>query len=192
MTGSGEISKGISVGCTPAEVHVRVVGRGTFQNGQPLRRYALEMIERGYNGFVVDLDKCQGMDSTFLGVLAGIGLKLNQTRREGRIYVINAGPRSMELLETLGLDRLFGIEGSQQAVTKHKPPPDAEFQRLPEVEGVPVEKIVNKDDTANLMLEAHENLIRADRRNEPKFKDLTRFLRERAERQKDDTEKNPE
>jgi anti-anti-sigma regulatory factor len=182
-----EPSKGISVGSTSNEVHIRVVGRGTFQNGQPLRRYALDMIKRGYAGFVVDLGECLGMDSTFLGVLAGIGLRLSQRGQHGKIYVVNANQRNLELLETLGLNRLFGIETGPSVVTRHQSP--LEFQRLPDSDTIPVGHPVNKDETADLMLEAHENLIRADKRNEPKFKDLTRFLRERAEQHKSSGEK---
>ena len=70
-----EKNTGISVGQGNGDVHVHVAGRGTFQNGQPLRRYAVEMIGQGARQFVVDLGQCEGMDSTFLGVLAGIGLQ---------------------------------------------------------------------------------------------------------------------
>jgi hypothetical protein len=35
-------ANGISASCTNGETYVRVVGRGTFQNGAPLRRFALE------------------------------------------------------------------------------------------------------------------------------------------------------
>jgi len=177
--------KGISVGAGSEEVFVRVVGRGTFQNGQPLRRYALEMIERGHHGFVVDLDQCHGMDSTFLGVLAGIGLRLRQGGRHGKITVINASPRSLELLETLGLDRLFGIESNPDAIARHRPPADKDWQRLPDSDVAQLVTPLNKDDTADLMLEAHESLIRADHRNEPKFKDLTKFLRDKVDKRKE-------
>ena len=140
------------------------------------------MIKRGYAAFVVDLSECLGMDSTFLGVLAGIGLRLSQRGQPGKIYIVNANQRSLELLETLGLDRLFGIETRPVDTVRHEAP--VEFQRLPDSDVIPPGHPINKDDTADLMLEAHENLIRADKRNEPKFKDLTRFLRERAEHHK--------
>ncbi|MGD0651117.1 MAG: hypothetical protein ABSA97_08265 [Verrucomicrobiia bacterium] len=34
-----ETAKGISVSCANGETYVRVVGRGTFQNGAPPRRF---------------------------------------------------------------------------------------------------------------------------------------------------------
>lgn len=177
------LPKGISVGLIRDEVHIRVVGRGTFQNGQPLRRYALEMMERGVQQFIVDLGECDGMDSTFLGVLAGIGLRLSQNGRAGQIRVANVGQRNLELLQTLGLDRLFGMVQSEGRNARYEEPAGVAFQRLPDSDITQLNKPLNKSDTANLMLEAHDNLIRADRRNLAKFKDLTSFLREKADQQ---------
>lgn len=162
-----------------------MVGRGTFQNGQPLRRYALEMMDRGLRQFLVDLGECDGMDSTFLGVLAGIGLRLNQNGRAGKIRVANVGQRNLELLQTLGLDRLFGMDQADGRELRYEVPADATFQRLPDSDVTQLNKPLNKSDTADLMLEAHDNLIRADQRNLAKFKDLTSFLREKTDKPKD-------
>ena len=179
-----ESAKGISVGSAEEAVFVRVVGRGTFQNGQPLRRYAVERIDHGCSQFFVDLAKCDGMDSTFLGVLAGIGLRLQQNGRQGKLHVVNISGRNMELLQTLGLDRLFGIDKSPGESHNGHPPADAEFIRLPDSDVATPSKPLSKTDTADLMLEAHENLVRADQRNASRFRDLTKFLREKVEKRK--------
>jgi anti-sigma B factor antagonist len=181
-----ESTKGISVGSAKETVFVRVVGRGTFQNGQPLRRYALERIERGCGEFFVDLTKCDGMDSTFLGVLAGIGLRLRQDGRKGKLHVVNISARNMELLQTLGLDRLFCIGESPSELRNGHPPADTEFDRLPDSDASTLSKPLDKSDTADLMLEAHGNLVRADQRNASRFRDLTKFLREKVEKRKAD------
>lgn len=176
-----ELPKGICVGTAGDEVHVRVIGRGTFQNGQPLRRYAQEMIERGSRQFVVDLGQCQGMDSTFLGVLAGIGLRLAQLGGNSKVQIARIGPRNMELLQTLGLDRLFVILPAD-AASASPALGEEQLRRLPESDINSLSKPLNKLDTADLMLEAHDSLIRADQRNLAKFKDLTQFLRENVAR----------
>ncbi len=175
-----DIPKGISVSLVHDEVLVRVVGRGTFQNSQPLRRYALEMIERGVRRFTIDLGGCDGMDSTFLGVLAGMGLRLTQNGGNGRIRIANAAPRNVELLRTLGLDRLFGID--PVGAGKYEPPAEAVFERLPDSDLTQLSKPLGKVETAELMLEAHDNLVRADGRNLAKFKDLTAYLREKIDK----------
>lgn len=171
-----ESSKESRCAAWPGMVHVRVVGRGTFQNGQPLRRFALEMIEKGATQCIVDLGPCDGMDSTFLGVLAGIGLRLNQTNGHGRMRVINASHRSLELLQTLGLDPALQHHGRGDEAAYQSPALTA-FQRLPDSDISQFNKPLNKNDTADLMLEAHDSLIQADVRNLAKFKDLTSFLR---------------
>ena len=173
-------AKGISVSSTGNDVHVRVVGRGTFQNGQPLRRYATDMLTRGCDQFFVDLSQCQGMDSTFLGVLAGIGLRLGQS---GKIHVVNVSSRNMELLQTLGLDRLFDVNITGRDHTNHAFPTETGFQMLPESDMTEAARRLNKHDTANFMLDAHNDLVKADPRNAPKFQDLTRFLREKVDNQ---------
>ena len=183
-------SKGISVGCAGRKVYVRVVGHGTFQNSQPLRGFALDMIEQGFREFLVDLGQCQGMDSTFLGVLAGIGLRLRQNGHKGKIHVLNVNASHMELLQTLGLDRLFSVDAGVMDLTKTPPVAEADLHRLPDSD-VEAGKPLNKNETTDLMLEAHDNLMRYDERNAPKFKDLTKFLREKIER-RNATEKRPD
>ena len=66
----------IQVGFNESTVWVRVSGRGSFQNSSPLKDFAKEMLSRGYKTFVIDLGECPVMDSTFMGTLAGIALKL--------------------------------------------------------------------------------------------------------------------
>jgi anti-sigma B factor antagonist len=181
-----ETLKGISVGLVNDEVHVRVVGRGTFQNSQPLRRYALDMMERGAKQFLIDLGGCDGMDSTFLGVLAGIGLRLAQNGRAGQIRIANISSRNLDLLQTLGLDRLFQMA---QPVA-YEPPASAAFQRLPDSDITQLSKPLTKNGTAELMLEAHGNLVRADQRNAAKFQDLTSFLREKVDKRRGEGDKD--
>ncbi len=172
-----EPSKGISVGCTENRVYVRVVGRGTFQNSQPLRLFALRKIDEGQREFVLDLGQCQGMDSTFLGVLAGIGLRLRQNGKLATVHIVNISPRNLELIQTLGLDRLFTVNSGA-------PPPlsEADYRKLPDTDLTQLTHPLEKDETTDLMIEAHDNLVRADERNAAKFRELTRFLREAVER----------
>lgn len=183
-----ESSKGIFVGCTDSEVYVRVAGRGTFQNSQPLRTFSIEMLERGFKVFVIDLGQCAGMDSTFLGVLAGIGLRLRQKNSGGRVHVIHVSPRNLELLQTLGLDRIFSFE-APAAGPKSQPLVEGEYRQLPDTDVTDLKQPLGKNETTDLMLEAHTNLSRVDERNIPKFKDLTKFLRESVDRRRSEQKK---
>jgi anti-anti-sigma factor len=176
-------AKGISVACTADEVFVRVVGRGTFQNSQPLRRFVLEMIEKNYRRFTVDVGACPNMDSTFLGVLAGIGLRLRQDGKpDARIRIVRVSPRNVELLQTLGLDRLFTICAAGEQTTEPFWPSGVAVERLADTDVEALSKPLDKNETTDLMLDAHDNLIRADQRNVPRFSSVTKFLRESLDR----------
>lgn len=176
--------KGISVACADNHVYVQVVGRGTFQNSQPLRRFALEMIEQGQRVFTVNIADCPNMDSTFLGVLAGIGLRLQRETEAtpGRVQIVNVSPRNLELIQTLGLDRLFEVSPSNGDAAA--PPAGAALQTLPESDVEHLTQPLDKNETTNLMLQAHDSLIKADERNAPKFRSVTKFLRETLERRR--------
>ncbi len=63
---------------------VRITGRANFTSGPDFKTLLDELAQRGYGHLVLDLSECTLMDSTFLGVLAGFGLKLNPVRRAGQ------------------------------------------------------------------------------------------------------------
>jgi anti-anti-sigma regulatory factor len=169
----GEQAEGISVGCLGNRVYARVAGRGTFQNSQPLRQFAMEKIDQGQEEFIIDLGLCQAMDSTFLGMLVGIGLRLRQTGPTASVRIVNMNARNLNLLQTLGLDGLFRINGDTPA-----PLADADYYQLPGTDTAQLKQPFDKSETADLMIESHDNLVRANPRNTPRFKELARFLRE--------------
>jgi anti-anti-sigma factor len=186
-----DTAKGISVACANNRAYVRIAGRGTFQNSQPLYRYSREMTDRGCAEFVVDLTACQGMDSTFLGVLAGIGLRLRQNGRAGMMHLVNISPHNLELLQTLGLDQLFDLRPCVSELAAFDFPDETMFQILPQTDLSHLAHPPDKDQMATLMLEAHDNLAAADQRNQPRFRDLTEFLRERIEQRRADEKGEP-
>jgi hypothetical protein len=119
--------------------------------------------------FVLDLTDCQLMDSTFLGVLAGIGLRFSEATDPGphaTIQLLNPSERVSGLLENLGVSQLFQVatgqphsRGDIEAVPQPTCNPDhAELQRT--------------------SLAAHELLIQLDPRNGARFKDVCKFLEE--------------
>jgi anti-sigma B factor antagonist len=146
---------------------VKVVGRGSFQNASCLKTFSGRLFKQGVNRFVVDLDACSYLDSTFLGTLLGLGLTLKNAGN-GLLHVLNASPRNLELLKNLGLDRLINIDGKRLDLNG--------------VESKPLEEIIcptpSKKEAGPTILEAHERLMEFDPRNVPKFKDVVEFLRE--------------
>jgi anti-anti-sigma regulatory factor len=153
----------ILVGSANGTVWMKLEGRGTFENCQCLKEFSLRMIQRGHRDFVLDLEKCDLMDSTFMGTLAALAFNLREIR-EGGLRVVRANRRNFSLLESLGLDHLFVVE-----IDPADPAPDS--LRSSEVSGTPGE--LTKAD----ILVAHEALVEADPRNAVRFQDVIEYLK---------------
>src|ERR1041385_9285485 len=89
---------------------VQIAGRANFTSSVDFKTLLDELLQKGYTRFVLDLTECVLMDSTFLGVMAGFGLKLNAPQPDGvqrSIEIFNPNGRISELLENLGVLHLF-------------------------------------------------------------------------------------
>jgi anti-sigma B factor antagonist len=152
---------------------LRVVGRATFSSGIDFQNVVERLLRQGCRYFVLDLADCILMDSTFLGLLAGYGVKLggDAERGGGAIELLNPNPRVVELLDNLGVVHLFKI--AQRS-------PDL----APSAEASPCESAnPTKREITKACLEAHETLMALNPENAVRFKDVARFLAEDLKQQ---------
>ncbi len=156
----------IQVGVNGPVVWVRVAGRGSFLESGALKEFGREMVNRGYREFVFDLEECAMMDSTFMGTMAGMALRLRELG-QGHLRVIHCGERSRELLSGLGLDQIFEIQ-SNGASAPHCDTLDKMGHDGKEA----------KREQASTMLEAHEALCEARPENVTRFKDVLEYLKQ--------------
>ena len=126
------------------------------------------MLDRGFRSFIVDLNSCSVMDSTFMGTLAGIALRLREFGNGG-LVVRNANQRNADLLANLGLNNLFEIEPKVPSASSES-----------DLETAPLEPThsMDRSDQATCMLEAHEALVDADPENLARFKDVLEYLKQ--------------
>lgn len=158
----------IQVGVNGPAVWVRVAGRGSFLNSSGFKEFARAMVNKGYREFVIDLQDCVMMDSTFMGTMAGVALRLKELG-QGELHVVHCGPRSYDLLSGLGLDQIFDIQKNGntapqcQLLGKDGPTNGAE---------------ADKREQAGTMLAAHEALCEAAPENLTRFKDVLEYLKQ--------------
>ncbi len=150
-------------------VLVRIEGRACFQNSSSLKDFAIEMVRQGKRRFVIDFQRCASMDSTFLGVLAGVALDLRKQQPPGSLVLCRVGPRNLELIRNLGLQRLLIIDASDKVAGVEKA-----TKELADIKSTELE-------SARLVLEAHENLVAVEDSNRAKFQDVLAFLKNRIE-----------
>ena len=142
---------------------MKLEGRGTFENSKCVKEFVQRMISKGHNDFVLDLEKCELMDSTFMGTLASVAFSLRDLE-SGLLRVVRANTRNFSLLEGLGLDHLFQVE----------PEPSPSLPPALHKAGIPGSA---PDEQRLAILEAHEALIDADPRNAVRFQDVIEYLR---------------
>ncbi len=149
---------------------VRVAGRGSFLNSGSLKEFAREMVNRGFREFVFDLQDCVMMDSTFMGTMAGMALRLKELG-QGRLRVIHCGERSLELLSGLGLDQILDIQSNGATAP--------ECEELTKANDAPaVGSADARREQAGTILEAHEALCQAAPENLTRFKDVLEYLKQ--------------
>jgi anti-anti-sigma regulatory factor len=132
-----------------------------------MKDFSKEMINRGHREFILDLKSCPVMDSTFMGTLAFIALRLRELG-QGQLRVINLNERNHDLLCGLGLDQLFHVE---QYTPKNDPETTGDLKTVPPASP-------DRTSQAETMLEAHEALVEADPENLTKFKDVLEYLKQ--------------
>lgn len=148
-------------------VIIQLNGKASFMNSAPLKAFFLRMIEQGKRNFVVDFEHCKGMDSTFLGILAGLGIELMKAEDSGSVVLTRLGERNLELVRNLGLHRIMTVDDGQVAAETAE---QAEALELTAEQRGEVEN-------ARLVLQAHENLVEIDESNKTKFQDVISFLK---------------
>ena len=159
----------LSVWVSEKIVCIKIAGRASFQCSVDFKTLINTLREKGHKRFVLEVSECQLMDSTFLGVLAGLGLKFNDERNghePASLELLNPSDRIFDLIENLGIEHLFQI---------HKGPAPAVGELSPV--GTPA-SVPDRTETTRTCLEAHRLLMEINPANVAKLKDVTKFLEE--------------
>lgn len=159
-------SSDILIGRSAGKVWIKVGNRGSFQNSAPMKSAAESFMRGGEHEFVVDLKDCPGMDSTFMGTLSGLALRLR--RQNGGLHIIHPGERNRDSLVNLGLDAIMEIHEDE----------DEEADQAQAAEVSPVKDLpLSRDEQQRAMLEAHQSLVEAAPANYEQFEDVLHYLR---------------
>jgi anti-anti-sigma regulatory factor len=154
---------------------IKIVGRATFGCSLDFKTVVDELQQKGYGYFVLDLSECTLMDSTFLGVLAGLGLKMSASsvdHCDQGLELLNSNPRITELLDSLGVLHLFKLTHGPLSVPDQT---ETHFH-------TPLHP--SKEEVTRACLEAHQTLMDINPGNVPRFKEVAQFLAEDLKRLK--------
>ncbi len=147
---------------------IRCKTRGSFMNSPSIKSLADHYIAQRGNHIIVDLELCSGVDSTFMGTLAGIARQCMSMG--GSVEIASPTQRALSAMMNLGLDALLSID-----------PADAPWQS--ELTGIrelveqqccddtlhPDAKSLNEIDRTKHVLDAHTLLRDLNEKNEEAF-----------------------
>lgn len=153
-------------------VCVKITGRANFASSVDFKRLVHESRARGAQRFIVDLAACPIMDSTFLGVLASLGMQLSADGLPPElrpIELLNPTPKVADLIDNLGVLHLFRVVQGK----------DLENLCFTAVESAGATKL----ELSRNCLEAHQVLMDLNPENAAKFKDVAKFFAEDVAKQ---------
>ena len=141
-------------------VFLKVIGKASYLNCRNVGEFFANVVEKDCKHLFIDFAQCTGMDSTFMGMIAGIALRLR--KKQAEVTLQNLKGRNLQLIENLGIYKLVNIKDC--------------------IDDIVVEqKLEASSVSGESMLKAHEDLIKADSSNLEKFEDVISFLKKEVE-----------
>ena len=144
---------------------IRCNSRGCFINSPSLKTLADRYLDAGGSRVVVDLELCPGVDSTFMGTLAGLARRC--VAAGGALEVASPTARTRGAMESLGLDMLLDID-----------PPEAPWQAelaerravlLQDAAALPEGSALSELERTRHVLDAHNTLRSMNKQNDETF-----------------------
>lgn len=147
-------------------VWIRPEGRGTFVESPLIKELVDQCLAKGAKGFVIDLEACPGMDSTFMGMLAGLGMSLRKTGK-ATLAIVGTTPKTFASLKELGLHHLLVIEPKEGAWVGRMEEARKDLETI---------DLRSEGDREAHIRECHEDLCVADEANFEKFGTVLEML----------------
>ena len=162
---SGEIFLSEKDGVT----FIRVKGNASFVCAPPLRELAKKLASEPFGGLKIDLEECTWMDSTFMGMLAMLGLNAKKKGVPAEIW--NASEQNEKLLCGLGLKKVFAFLSGAFGGAADAPA---------------ASNATSDENRARNVLDAHQTLMDIDVSNVPKFEKVVEFVKKDIDRMEQD------
>lgn len=149
---------------TPERCFIRVSDKASYLNCSPVRDFILNRLESGKTNFVVDFDQCKSIDSTFLGILVSLAIKVKSS---GSLTLLNLRDRNLETVRNLGIHKIAIVSTES-------------FVELDEAMAID-ESAADAKASTRLIYEAHKSLMDLNQKNQKLFCDVVKFLEQKKE-----------
>lgn len=146
---------------------LRCEGKGNFLVSPRVKSCAEFVMANGCVTVIVDLEKCSGMDSTFMGMLAGVGAKL--MKKNGKLIIVHSGEKNRASLADLGMDALMEIHEENEA--------DHQIEEQMKELLKPYDDSSTKLPCRDHVIECHKTLSELNEENAEKFQNVVKHMK---------------
>ena len=146
----------LNVGRLNDAVCLSVVGRGTMKESSTAMAFVCQSLDGGGTSAVIDLSRCDYLDSTFLGCLVTLHGRYNRGGA-GRVRFVADAAKAKQLLGPLGLDRVLPLVRESATVVGTAVP-------------LPSEPAADASALGRHVMDCHRRLAEVDGPNQAKFK----------------------
>ena len=126
-----------------------------------------EQGKKGQKRYVIDFEDCSSMDSTFLGILVSVALKIRSAADEGSISLLNLRGRNLETVCNLGIHQIANVSSDEVK------------------DEVQLENLAIKPSQSNAnpdtIYKAHKALMNLNEKNLKVFSDVVSYLEQKKE-----------
>lgn len=142
----------LSAACDKTTILIKVDGLGSMNNSTGMYEYVVAGLKRKVRKICIDLELCEGMDSTFMGTLLLIHEEYSQAG--GNLYIVNLSSYHKSKLDELGVSEFLEIGVLKNCSDmKLEPLPGANDPKM----------------RMSHILRAHEELVEKNQDNQVKF-----------------------
>ncbi len=148
---------------TSDAVVIRIKGYASYLNASVLSNFLRKMETSRHKRYCILFEECEGLDSTCLGILAGLLLRLK--KQNGICLFCGLKSRPLESVRMVGLDKLACIieETPFSVLAGQNIKIDAADKNKTQI-------------TPELILEAHKFLLELNAHNKVRFQDVIALL----------------
>ena len=141
---------------------LRVLQKASYLNCGPLRKFFDDRLREGQLNFVIDFQDCSSVDSTFLGILVGVAIKLKRAVEPGTLTLVNLRNRNLETVKNLGIHKLCEISSMEVSDSD-------QLENLLTQEN-------NAEACSKTIYDAHKTLMYLNQKNLKMFSDIVNYL----------------
>ncbi len=152
---------------TPDRAFVKIYDKASYLNCEPLRKFFQEQAKLGQKRYVIDFQNCSSMDSTFLGILVSVALKIRTAQEGGSMILLNLTGRNLETVCNLGIHQITEVSSE-------------EIKDLEQLERLN-QTLAKSSVDSETIYKAHKALMSLNNKNLKVFSDVVNYLEQKKE-----------